>query len=166
MKTKSPKCWYVVADAGRAAAYVSRKTGPGYDQVASWASDLILPEDQRPQFTDRPGRVFDSLGGNRHAAETVSPAELAKRDFGRTLARALDKARADGAFEALVLFAAPRLLHELREHLDEATARTIARSEAKDLTKLPRQELFDAFDATGLVAAARARPRPAGGSRR
>lgn len=153
MKSKTPKCWYVVADAGRAAAHVDRADGSGYDEVASWSSDLILPKDQRPHFSDSPGRMFDSLGGQRHSAETTPRQELAKQAFGRSLAHALNKAKEEGSFEVLVLFAAPRLLHELREHLDKATAGAIAHSAAKDLTKLPKKELFTTFDAVRLLAA-------------
>jgi protein required for attachment to host cells len=164
MKSRMPKLWFVVADAGRAAAYVRRGDGNGYDEVTSWSSELVLPKDERPQFTDRPTRVFDSLGGQRHAAETTSPQELAKQEFGRSLARALNKARGRREFEALVLFAAPRLLHDLREHFDRATGNAVAYSEAKDLTKLPGKELFATFDAVALEAAGWKTPRARGGA--
>lgn len=156
MKMKSPSRWYVVADAGRASAYSRRSEGSGYDEVGSWTSDLVRPKDQRPQFTDRPGRVFDSLGAHRHAAETASPTELAREAFGRELAQTLNKARSDGAFQQLVVFAAPKLLHELRTHFDKATADAIVHSEAKDLTKLPQQELSAVFDSMGIGPGARA----------
>jgi protein required for attachment to host cells len=159
MKTKSPKRWYVVADAGRATAYLRRTEGGGYDRAAHWTSELILPEDQRPQYADRPGRLFDSLGGQRHAAETTSPAELAKQAFGRMLAQALNKGRADGAFDQLVIYAAPKLLHDLRTHVDKGTADTIVHSQAKNITKLPEQALFAVLDSTESTPTARGKPR-------
>jgi protein required for attachment to host cells len=144
-----PKRWYVIADAGRASAYVRRKDTKGYDVVATWTSDLILPKNERPQFADRAGRVFDRVGSARHAAETTSPVELARKAFGRELAEALNQARQEGSFEQLVLFAAPRLLSELRRHVDELTEGVIVHSQAKDLTKLPTRGLFNIFDEFG-----------------
>ena len=146
MKMKLPKRWYVVADAGRATAYACIVPGANYRQATSWTSALDLPSDEQPDATDKPGRVFDSIGQHRHATETVPPKELLKQAFGRDVAKALNKARSDGAFESLVLYAAPRFLHELREHLDKPTADAIVHSEAKDLTRLPEQELFAVFD--------------------
>lgn len=147
MRPKHARCWYFTADAGRATAYARRADGPGYRTVAHWQSDLIGPRDERPQFTDKPGRVYDSMGSNRHAVETASPAELAKRAFGRTLAHALNAARAGGAFDSLVVFGAPRLLHDLRRNLDKPTAGSVVYSRAKDLTKLPARKLAAEFDA-------------------
>ena len=166
MQLKRPKCWYLTADAGRATAYARRQDGRGYEAVASWESDLIRPRDERPQYTDKPGRVFDSTGGNRHATETVSPAELAKRAFGRALAEALNAARAKGAFDVLVLFGAPRLMHHLQQSLDRPTADAVVYRRAKDLTKLPAGQLAAKFDSIGLNAAPRAPARAAGANRR
>jgi protein required for attachment to host cells len=166
MRTKSPRCWYIVADAGRASAYSRHAEGGVYERAAHWTSDLLLPEDQRPQYTDKPGRMFDSLGGQRHAAETVTPAELAKQAFGRTLAQALNKAHAEGAFEQLVIYAAPKLLHELRTHVDKGTADAIVHSEAKNITKLPEQALFEALDSTGMKSTTRPKTRPSTTARR
>lgn len=166
MKIKSPKRWYLVADAGRATAYLRRAEGTGYERAAHWTSDMVLPQGRRPQFTDKPGRLFDSLGGQRHAAETTSPAELAKQAFGRDLAEALDKAHADGAFDQLVIFAAPKLLHELRTHIGKATAEVIVHSEAKNVTKLPEPALHEVLDSVGLAPGTPARRGNRGAARR
>lgn len=146
MKPKVVKRWHVVADAGRAAAYVREARG-SYRPVAQWTSEASLPSDQQPNAADKPGRVFESVGRHRHATETVPPREAIRHAFGRTLAQALNKARADGAFESLVLYAAPKFLHDLRQHLDKPTTQAVVHSEAKDLTSLPEAELFEAFDA-------------------
>lgn len=153
MKAQSQKCWFVTADAGRAHAYVRVVPGATYRLVESWTSDLDLPSDQQPDATDKPGRMFDSIGNHRHAAETVPPKELLKRAFGRDLAQALNKAREEGAFGSLVLYAAPKFLHELREHFDKQTAEAVVHSEAKDLTRLPENELFQVFDSVPMLTA-------------
>jgi protein required for attachment to host cells len=159
MKVKLPKRWYVVADAGRAAAYVRRDDGAGYRLVARWMSELVLPSDRQPDATDKPGRAFDRMGDHRHAMETVPPKELIKQAFGRGLAQALNKARSEGFYEDIVICAPARFLHELRDNLDKNTAQVVARSEPKDLTKLPEQELFDAFDELGGIPTDRSRAR-------
>jgi protein required for attachment to host cells len=150
MMVKTRKRWYLAADAGRAVAYVRRPDAGAYERIASWTSELALPSDQQPDAADRPGRVFDSVGEHRHAAETVSPKELVKQAFGRGLAQALNRARREGLFESLVLYAPPRFLAELRKHFDKPTSLAIRFEAPKDLTTLPEQALFDAFDATEL----------------
>jgi protein required for attachment to host cells len=166
MKLKAPKCWYLVADAGRAAAYERRAAGKGYEQVANWTPDLMLPEEARAQFTDRPGRLFDSLGGQRHATETVSPRELGKQAFGRALARTLAEARANGAFDVVALFAAPRFLHQLREQFDKSMVEAVVHSEAKDLTKLPMSELHKVFESIEVTPKGATASRASGATRR
>lgn len=166
MKAQSQKCWFVVADAGRAHAYVRVVPGATYQRVERWTSELDLPSNQQPDATDKPGRMFDSVGHHRHAAETVPPKELLKQAFGRDLAQALKKARIDGAFANLVLYAAPRFLHELRENFDKQTAEAVVHSEPKDLTRLPENELFEIFDTVPMLTTGidRTRVRAATGS--
>ncbi len=144
---KARKCWFVVADAARAAAYTRRTDRPGYDEVASWqAAEMARPA--RDLMTDRPGRAVDSRGGQRHAMEPhEDPKDAAKRAFADVVATALAEAQTAGRFEVLVLFAPPRMLGMLRECLPGATADAIAKSIHKDLTKTPMLELFAAFDA-------------------
>jgi protein required for attachment to host cells len=144
---KARKCWFVVAGATRAAAYRRRADRPGYDEVASWEA----PEAGKPArelVTDRPGRAFDSRGGQRHAMEPhEDPKDAARRAFAGTLAAALGAAQDAGRFEALVLFAPPRMLGMLRNDLPANGAAAVARAIAKDLTRLPALELYAAFDA-------------------
>jgi protein required for attachment to host cells len=162
MRGRNLKRWYVVADAGRAIAYSRRGDGAAYDRIATWTSELALPSNRQPTATDRPGRIFDSTGDHRHAAESAAPKEQVKQAFGRGLAQALNRARAEGLFKSLVLFASPRFLHELRTHLDKPTAGTISHNQPKDLTRLPEQELFDVFDSVDMRAPRRTTRRHTG----
>lgn len=144
---KALKCWFVVADAGRAVAYARRQDRPGYDEVARWESaDATKPA--RDLVSDRPGRAFDSRGGQRHAMEPPSdPKKLAKLAFAVELAEGLSAAHASRQFEKLVLFAPARILGEIRKRLPRPTAEVLARAIDKDLTKSPALDLFATFDA-------------------
>lgn len=143
---KAPRCWFVVADAGRAVAYRKRQDRPGYDEVARWESpDAGKPA--RDLVTDRPGRAFDSRGGQRHAMEpSTDPKALAKQAFAAELAGALSTAHAAKQFENLVLFAPARVLGDIRKRLAGATGTALSRAIDKDLTKLPALDLFATFD--------------------
>lgn len=143
---KAPKCWFVVADAARAVAYMRRPDRPGYDEVARWASrDAGKPA--RELVSDRPGRTFDSRGGQRHAMEpTADPKLLAKQAFAAEIAEALNAAHAARRFESLILFAPARVLGEIRKRLAATASEALARSVDKDLTKIPALDLFATFD--------------------
>ena len=143
---KAPKCWFVVADSGRAVAYMRRSDRPGYDEVARWDSpDAGKPA--RDLVSDRPGRAFDSRGGQRHAMEPpTDPKLLAKQAFAAELAAALSAAHAAKRFESLVLFAPARALGDIRKRLAGGAGEALARAVDKDLTKLPALELFATFD--------------------
>ena len=143
---KAPKCWFVVADAVRAVAYMRRQDRPGYDEVARWES----PDGAklaRDLVSDGPGRAFDSRGGQRHAMEPpTDPKQLAKQAFAAEVAEALSAAHAAKRFENLILFAPTRVLGDIRKRLVGATGEALARAIDKDLTRLPALELFATFD--------------------
>jgi protein required for attachment to host cells len=143
---KTQKCWFVVADAARAVAYKRRQDRPGYDEVARWESPTAA-KPARELVTDRPGRAFDSRGGQRHAMEPpTDPKLLAKQAFAAELAEALNEAHGAKQFENLVLFAPARIAGDIRKRLANGTADALLRCVDKDLTKAPTLDLFKAFD--------------------
>ncbi len=84
---------------------------------------------------DRPGRVHDSSDVGRHALEPrVDWHQSEKTRFAGSIAAVLNKGRADGDFEKLVLVAPPRTLGELRAALDKPTRASISAELNKDLT--------------------------------
>lgn len=147
---KAPKCWFVVADASRAIAYRRRQDRPGYDEVARWES----PTAAKPAadlVSDRPGRAFDSRGGQRHAMEPpTDPRLLAKQAFAAEVAEALNAAQAAKSFENFVLFAPARMQSEIRKRLAGPTAEAMAQTVDKDLTQAPALDLYATFD--GVLA--------------
>ncbi len=92
--------------------------------------------------TDKPGRTFDRVGTGRHAKEPrVDWHRFEKHKFARSMAKVLDKAAGNGAFDRLVLVAPPQTLGELRSALDKKTRARITAESAKDLTNLSIHEL-------------------------
>jgi protein required for attachment to host cells len=93
--------------------------------------------------TDRPGRAFDRMGGNRHAFSTEeSAADRVAHAFVRKLAEHLDHARERGEFDQLGLIAPPRTLGLLREALAKPTRDLVYGELAKDLDAPEPAELI------------------------
>jgi protein required for attachment to host cells len=117
--------WFVLADGSRARFITRRAEGAGYDIVGDYES----PEAHLATheiMSDRPGRTFvHGVAGHLNAAN------------------------ARGDFDALVIYAAPRALAELRASLDEPTQQKIKAEVAKDLTKVPVVELPEHFAKVG-----------------
>lgn len=136
-----PVTWIAVLDHQRLRVF--RAQPPAWRLTA----EADLDREQRlPRGTelasDRQGRSFDSLGGQRHAMEPHSnPRAVEGRRFVEAAAAELLKARREGRFDRLLLVAPPRALGELRAALDPALAACVAAELAEDLTKLPPREL-------------------------
>lgn len=130
-----PPTWILLAH--RAGARVLEHLGPGkglqpVEEIPHPAGRL-----KNQDFdADKPGRAFDSHGTGRHAMEREhSPVEQAAMAFARQLADHLDRARATGRYERLVLVAEPRFLGWLREALRPETAQRVIASVDKDLAE-------------------------------
>jgi protein required for attachment to host cells len=141
--------WFVLADGSRARFITRRAEGAGYDIVGDYES----PEAHLATheiMSDRPGRSQESGYSSRHAIEPRQDAHQAlKASFVHGVAGHLNAANARGDFDALVIYAAPRALAELRASLDEPTQQKIKAEVAKDLTKVPVVELPEHFAKVG-----------------
>jgi protein required for attachment to host cells len=133
--------WFVLADGSRARVLTAREEESGYDVVAEYeAAEARVPS--RDIVSDRPGRSQESAYSGRHAIEPRQDAHRARKDaFAGEVASKLNEANARGAFNALVLYAAPHTLAALRAALDEATRAKVKAEFPKDLTKIPVSEL-------------------------
>lgn len=109
--------WLLVADGARARIYEQLRAGALLRQVASF--ELSLEDDMTP--SDRQSRTHDRMGPSRHAIETQAapPRQRAESHFNRRVAQYVRDQRAAGKFDALIVFAAPRALGELRDTLGE-----------------------------------------------
>jgi len=100
---------------------------------------------------DRPGRVHDRMGDQRHSvAREKSAVDHVTEGFVRELADYLRKARHAQQFQQLVLVAGPKLLGRLREALDPATTALIIGTLHKDLQDVREHDL--PAHLTGLLA--------------
>lgn len=96
--------------------------------------------------TDRLGRGFESAGSARHAiAPRSDPHAQEKGRFAAQVAAELNTAAAEGMFGSLVLVGPSRSLKAVEEALDADVQRGIKGRVAKDLVKVPDQELATHF---------------------
>ena len=148
---KPTKTWIVLADGDQAKIFEHDGPGKGLHIV----KDLNLEQDHlkaQDIMSDRPGRSFASAGaGARSAVEYHSdPVEVRERRFVQRLAQVLDEKHREGAFDRLVIAAAPTALGDLRPALSDAVKATVIAEMPKDLTNVPTAKLAEHFD--GLIA--------------
>ena len=101
------KTWVIVADGGRAFIYENIGPGKGLSLLAESSSeDARTPT--RKQGTDRPGQNGSS-GSRRHGYDNPADwQEAAKTEFMKGLSGLVNDAAARGAFDKLILIAAPK----------------------------------------------------------
>jgi protein required for attachment to host cells len=133
--------WIVIADGGHARIVKRRDDATGFEMVTEIASSAAhLPS--RAIGSDRPGRVHESANAAHHAIEPRTDPHMAlKTAFIDTLADHLNLAEGRKEFDRLILIAPARCLGELRHRLGAATAAKVTAALAKDLTKLPLDQL-------------------------
>lgn len=138
---KPIKTWILVADGAQARFFLNDGPGRGLTELTGEA----LRNDLKPSRdidADRPGRAFDSGGQGRHAMEPPTDSKRhAKRVFAARIADKLRKARNAGAFDRIVLVAAPTTLGDLRAELSKDVLALLHGELAKDLTHLKPHEL-------------------------
>jgi protein required for attachment to host cells len=121
----------------------SRTWAPERASAKSPGMEFSQPaERNRDIMSDRPGRSFESADNARHGMEPPSdPKRLAEADFVPGLASMLDEKLKAGAFDRLVLVAAPQALGDIRKAMSGQLAEAVYGELAKDLTKVPNNEL-------------------------
>ncbi|MCK5574451.1 MAG: host attachment protein [Sphingomonadales bacterium] len=129
------KTWIVVADGARAFIYENAGPGKGLSLLAETSSeDARKPTSE--QGTDRPGQN-GSAGSRRHGYE--NPAdwhEAAKTEFVKGLSGLVNDAAGRGAFDKLILIAAPKALGDIRQNLGAKARDKVVHEMNKDLTQL------------------------------
>lgn len=126
--------WVVVADNERA-RFFSDKLGK---KTLTEIDDLVHPEariHERDLISDKPGRVYDSVGGGRHSMEQKTDVKKHYAQvFAEQIGEKLEQARNDHDFQHLVLIAPPEFLGILRKQLSDQCAKLVIQSFDKDLT--------------------------------
>jgi protein required for attachment to host cells len=133
--------WVVVADGTQARVFENAGPGKGLHPVDGLSRE-IEPLQASEIMADRPGRSISSVGSGRSAMEyTSDPVEVREARFVRGVADMLEEKRADGAFNRLILAAAPNALGDMRKAMTPAVKETLMAELPKDLTNLPKPEL-------------------------
>ena len=91
--------------------------------------------------TDRPGRVFATVGERRAATEPTDFHTLAEETFLKGLAAHLEKGVAENRIRALILAAPPRALGVLRETLAPSVRKVVRHEIEKDYVHMPIYEV-------------------------
>jgi protein required for attachment to host cells len=137
---KTRRTWFVVAD-GEHARVLAHRADSGFEDTFALDS-AAAHRRARELGADRPGRVNERADVARHAVDPRSdPHRRAKTDFAQVLAEEIVRARREGAFDRLALVAPPPILAAIKQHLDAECEKRLERELAKDLTKLPEEEL-------------------------
>jgi protein required for attachment to host cells len=115
------------------------------DESQSPEQEVFRWEPKRVQDikSDKPGRSFSSVGPGRSAMEYSSdPVRDEQQKFTAEVAGRIDDYAAEGAFDRLVVCAAPQTLGDLRNKLSDRS-RTLTMAEIdKNFSNLPTEKLI------------------------
>ena len=135
------RTWVLVADGGRARVYES--LGPGTALREVFHEDGAAPQTHEIA-SDRGGRRHDATGAGRHAVTAASdPQRHNEKEFARRICGFLDRKASAGAFDRLVLTAAPATLGDIREILHKASRALVHAEVDKDFVPLSPHDLVD-----------------------
>jgi protein required for attachment to host cells len=138
---KSPKTWVLIADGGHARVLETI----GHDHPLSQVPHLAIAKQLPPSHelgTDQPPRTHDSMGSARHAIEPhTDPHRELKRSFAEEVVHHLQEQLAAGSFAKLVVVAPPVTLGDLRMAMSKNLADHVVAEVAKDLVKVPNNEI-------------------------
>ena len=134
--------YILIADGARARLYMNEGVGKGVQPVSGATHQSHVPAHNRDLVTDKPGRSFSSVGTGRSAMDPATDwIKLEKHRFAREMAKVLDAAASNKAFDRLILVAPPATLGDLRTELSDHTRKLVSAELPKDLTRHAEQEL-------------------------
>lgn len=144
---KAKTTWVVIADGGQARVF--KHDGPG--RGLSPIKELQFEQEHlqaREIMADKPGRTGSGAGpGARASMEYhTDPVAVRERRFVERLAETLEQKHAEGAFDRLVIAAAPAALGDLRPALSDGLKAAIVAELPKDLTNVPAPKLAEHFE--------------------
>jgi protein required for attachment to host cells len=148
---KKTVTWILIADGAQARVLENTGPGKGLQQLTGldWSIEPLQAQDI---VTDKPGRSHSSVGSSRSGMEPkTDPVAHREAEFVRDLIARLDKKAQEGAFDRLVIAAAPIALGEIRKAMSPQLKKLVVAELNKDLTNLPTAQLDQHFD--GIIAA-------------
>jgi len=135
--------WVVVASTARARVFELPKNHARATEIA----DFVNPEGRmadRDVLSDKPGRSFDSVGGQRHSlGKSVDPKQQQARRFAKKVVEFVQEGLRTNRFSDACVVAEPHFLGLLREQMGTALSRTIVEEVSKDLTRFDFESVRD-----------------------
>jgi protein required for attachment to host cells len=145
LQMKKTVTWILIADGTQ--ARVLEHGGPGKGLSGVKGLDWSIPALQSKDI-DSDGYGRGPNGGAMTSGNDASKHREA--EFIRTVADVIDTKAKEGAFDRLVIAAAPIALGNLRKLLSDQTRKTVVAELDKDLTNVPTPQLERHFD--GVIA--------------
>jgi len=131
----------VVADQAEAIFYDTPSLQAQPREVAH-ISDPLAHQHDRDFSSDRPGRSYESVGGQRHAIEREDdPRQREAVRFAKRISRRLDEARRKGEYDELIVVAGPPFLGLMRKEMSRPTRERVVHEVRKDLVHSPVESL-------------------------
>lgn len=134
--------WVLLIDKQHARILESKGSGTGLVQLPGHAFDA--PE--LNSYSDDEGRTLVSHTKARARMEKHVEHSPESVDFARNMASYLEKARRKGAFDRLVISAAPSMLGILRNCWSNEVKATVKAELDKELVRVPIDKLYGHFD--------------------
>ncbi|QQR34499.1 host attachment protein [Devosia oryziradicis] len=147
---KKTVTWVLIADGAQARVLENTGPGKGLKQVdgLDWAIDPLQAQDI---VTDRPGSKSGGGAFGGGMEPRTDPVEHRETQFVKSVAATLDRKQQQGAFDRLVIAAAPIALGDLRKAISPAVKKAVVAELNKDLTNVPTAQLNQHLD--GILAA-------------
>jgi len=131
----------VVADQAEAIFYDTPSLQAQPKEVGH-ISDPLAHQHDRDFSSDRPGRSYESFGGQRHAIERENdPRQREAVRFAKRISRRLDEARRKGEYDELIVVAGPPFLGLMRKEMSRPTRERVVHEIRKDLVHSPLESL-------------------------
>lgn len=129
--------WVVLANSRLAHAVIHR--GPGKGFVAKEGLEWSAPD--AIDFADKSGTARSSSTSATVTFGRSDPNDIAHATFAKDIAHRLDELHRKGAFDRLIVSAAPNMLGEIRKALDKTALAGAYKDISKDLTHISVQDL-------------------------
>ena len=134
------KLWVLIADSSRAELVEVEGMGKKihsvhtYDHPKGRAKNIALE-------TDRPGRSFDRVGGQKHSMEQERDPHYHERQvFARQLMDVLQKGQQDKKFDAFAIIAPATFLGELNHNMTKQLKELLSKEVTHDIVGIPEEK--------------------------
>ncbi len=134
------KLWVLIADSSRAELVEVEGLGKTITLVRKFDHPKSRARN-RALDTDRPGRMNDRVGGQRHAMESHQDAHRHEREvFAHQIIEALEKSLAEHEFEEFAIVAPAALLGDINHAMGKTLKKALLKEVTHDIAGIPDQK--------------------------